>query len=165
MLYRTSGHSRIRAWGELMGSKEDMLKCCRREGTPLLEDDRAIFVWQEENPGEFGVMGASMGGLMALYTGLRLPHIFGKVLAQSGAYVLDDYEFITSSLIEDGTKPDLKIWMDVCVFENLLENNRMMRGKLQEFGYEVDFHEYPAGHNYSAWRDDLPGGLGTLFGW
>ena len=38
------------------------------------------------HPASFGVMGASMGGLMALYTALRLPHIFGRTLCQSGAY-------------------------------------------------------------------------------
>lgn len=118
----------------------------------------------DENPGEFGVLGASMGGLMALYTGLRLPHIFGKVLAQSGAYELDGFEFITSSMIEHGPRQDLKIWMDVGQLEYLLEGNRAMRLKLEAHGYAVDYHEYPAGHNYPAWRNDLPGGLETLFG-
>ena len=35
-----------------------------------------------KHPGAYGVLGASMGGLMALYTGLRLPRIFGHVLSQ-----------------------------------------------------------------------------------
>ena len=117
-----------------------------------------------EHPGEFGVMGASLGGLMALYTGLRMAHIFGRVLAQSGAFALDGYEFITSYMVEHGPKPDLKIWMDVGQFEFLVETNRMMQAKLEEHGYELDYHEYPAGHNYTAWRDDLPGGLEYLFG-
>ncbi len=33
-----------------MGKKEDLLRRCRREGTPLMEEDRAIFVWQGEDP-------------------------------------------------------------------------------------------------------------------
>ncbi len=35
----------------------------------------------------YGILGASMGGLMALYSGLRLPTVFGKVLSQSGAFL------------------------------------------------------------------------------
>jgi enterochelin esterase family protein len=118
----------------------------------------------DETPGAFGVLGASMGGLMALYTGLRLPHIFGNVLAQSGAYELDGYEFMTSYMIEHGPKPEIKIWMDVGQLEGLLDCNRAMRAKLAEHGYLVDYHEYPAGHNYPAWRNELPGGLESLFG-
>jgi enterochelin esterase-like enzyme len=101
---------------------------------------------------------------MALYTGLRLPHIFGHVLAQSGGYELDGYEFMTSYMIEHGPKHDLKIWMDVGQLEYLLDCNRAMQARLSEHGFVVDYHEFPAGHNYPAWRDDLPGGLEFLFG-
>jgi enterochelin esterase-like enzyme len=117
----------------------------------------------DKEPGAFGVMGASMGGLMALYTGLRLPHLFGRVLAQSGGYRLSGYEFITSFMVEHGPRAPVKIWMDVGRYEHLLEANRMMKTKLEEHGYAVDYHEINAGHNYPAWRDDLPGGLEFLF--
>ena len=33
-----------------------------------------------DHPGEYGVLGASAGGLMSFYTGLRMSEIFGKVL-------------------------------------------------------------------------------------
>jgi enterochelin esterase family protein len=118
----------------------------------------------DQEPGVFGVMGASMGGLMALYTGLRFPYIFGHVLAQSGAYEIEGFEFITSYMIEHGPLPPLKIWMDAGRFEGLLEANRTMHARLAARDYTVDYHEYNAGHNYPAWRNDLPGGLEYLYG-
>jgi enterochelin esterase family protein len=118
----------------------------------------------DENPGSFGVVGASMGGLMALYTGLRLPGIFGRVLAQSGAYDLEGYDFITGFMVDYGPCPPVKIWMDAGRFEGLLGASRRMHARLEKRGYAVKYHEYNGGHNYTAWRDELPAGLEALFG-
>ena len=125
---------------------------------------RLNLVDYEAHPGAYGVMGASLGGLMALYTGLRLPHIFGHVLAQSGSYAIEGFDFVTSTLVDHGPKLPLKIWMDAGKFEYLLETNRTMNKKLVTRGYDVAYREYNAGHNYPAWRDDLPNGLELLFG-
>ncbi len=116
-----------------------------------------------KNPGAFGVMGASMGGLMALFTGLRFPQVFGKVLAQSGAYAIRGYEFVASSLVRTGDPSALKIWMDCGRYEFLLQANRDMHALLTKCGYSVSYREYNAGHNYPAWRDDLWRGLEALF--
>ncbi len=118
----------------------------------------------DTNPGAYGVLGSSLGGLMALYTGFRLPQIFGHILAQSGAYEINGFDFVTSTLVDHGPKLPLKIWMDVGRFEYLIDTNRTMHQKLAARGYEVEYREYSAGHNYSAWRDDLPRGLEYLFG-
>jgi enterochelin esterase-like enzyme len=117
-----------------------------------------------QNPGAYGVVGASMGGLMALYSGLRLPHIFGRVLAQSGGYTLDGYEYIVWDLARQVDPEKLSVWMDVGKMELLLNCNREMYHLLQKRGFPVAYHEYAGGHNYSAWRDDLPAGLRYLFG-
>ena len=45
--------------------------------------------------------------------------------------------------------------MDVGRYEWLLEPNRRLHELLGERGYDVTYHEYNAGHNYPAWRDDL----------
>jgi enterochelin esterase-like enzyme len=118
----------------------------------------------ESNPSAFGVIGASMGGLMSLYTGLRLPHIFGKVISQSGAFRLGEHEYVTSDLVRYGPKPDISIWMDVGKFESLLNCNRDMNRLLMGNGYRLHYREYSGGHNYIAWRDDLWRGLEELFG-
>ena len=116
-------------------------------------------------PGAFGVMGASMGGLMALMTGLRLPHIFGHVLSQSGAFHLGPYQTSALELVEQGAARPLRLWLDVGRYEWLLESNRRAHDLLQARGYDVAYREYNAGHNYTAWRDDLWRGLEALFPW
>lgn len=114
-------------------------------------------------PGDFGVLGASMGGLMALYTGLRLPQLFGHVLSQSGAFHLDDYPTSVLSLVADGPRLPLRIWLDVGRYEWLLASNRTTHDLLAARGYDVTYREYSAGHNYTAWRNDLWRGLEALF--
>lgn len=120
----------------------------------------------EKKPGAFGVLGASMGGLMALYTGMRFPKVFGRVLSQSGAFTTDGFDQVLYDLVRDGAPRPLKIWMDVgrYDFSELLRANRRMRDLLIEKGYAVTYREYNAGHNYSSWRDEVWRGLEALFG-
>jgi enterochelin esterase family protein len=117
----------------------------------------------EANPGAFGIMGASMGGLMALYAGLRMPEIFGKVLTQSGLYNYDDHDFAVMDLVRYTPIKPIKIWMDVGKYEYLRPTNQKMHDLLAEKGYQVCYREYPGGHNYTSWRDDLWRGLEYLF--
>lgn len=116
------------------------------------------------NPGAYGILGASMGGLMALYTGLRMPHIFGKVISQSGAFRIEQHEFVTSDLVRFGPRLPLQIWLDVGLFESLLDCNREMRDLLEQRGYQPRYREYSGGHNYTAWRNDVWRGLEIMFG-
>ena len=117
----------------------------------------------EVNPGAFGIMGASMGGLMALYAGLRMPEIFGNVLAQSGMYSYEDHDFAVMDLVRYTPIKPIKIWMDVGKYEYLRPTNQKMHNLLAEKGYQVCYREYPGGHNYTSWRDDLWRGLEYLF--
>ncbi len=116
------------------------------------------------NEEPYGVIGASLGGLMALFTGLRLPKIFGKVLSQSGAFGTPEYEFAIADLIRYVPRPDIQIWMDSGCLEWLLEGNRKMVRLLKKKSYQVEYNEFSAGHNYTAWRNDVWRGLEELFG-
>jgi enterochelin esterase-like enzyme len=120
----------------------------------------------EGNPGLYGVLGASLGGLMAMYTALRLPTIFGKVLSQSGSYLFDfgTGNSITEMLVRTLPPLPLTIWQDVGEFEWLLHTNRHINNLLKEKGYNVTYREYPGGHNYTSWRDQLPDALVATFG-
>ncbi len=111
----------------------------------------------------YGILGASMGGLMALYTGLRLPHIFGKVLSQSGAFFVPELHSVIADLARCLPRQELNIWMDVGKFDFLLEGNRDMYALLKESRYRVTYREYSGGHNYTSWRDDVWQGLEKLF--
>ena len=116
--------------------------------------------------GNYGVLGASMGGLMALYTGLRLPHIFNNVLSQSGAFSSDEYDPVVYDLIRYTPVQPIKIWMGVGAYDftEIITGNRAMRAALQERGYTVCFRQNNAGHNFPAWRDDIWRGLEWLYG-
>ncbi|MFW5748536.1 MAG: alpha/beta hydrolase-fold protein [Chloroflexota bacterium] len=117
-------------------------------------------------PGAYGVLGASMGGLMALYTAMRMPHIFGHVVSQSGAFLpfYDDAAPLYRVLIDTFTnQPPLKIWLDVGRYEWLNQANQALQTLLQARGWDVTFHEFSAGHNYTAWANVLELALPTVF--
>lgn len=120
----------------------------------------------EQNSGAYGILGASMGGLMALYSGLRLPQIFGKVISQSGAFGFDvaGEETLIYDLLRHVERRPINIWMDVGRYEWLLPMNRKMRALLDEKGYAPAYREYSGGHNYTSWRDDVVLALEALFG-
>lgn len=117
-----------------------------------------------KHPGAYGVLGASLGGLMAFYTALRMPDTFGSVLSQSGAFHFEQFDTVILDLVRYLPKRDLRIWMDAGKLESLLDSSRKMHELLKSKGYNVTFREYSAGHNYTAWRDDLWRGLEALFG-
>ncbi len=115
------------------------------------------------NPGTYGVLGASAGGLMAFYTGLRLPHIFGKILAQSGGYSVFGHDTVVWDLVHCLEPQRQRLWLCAGRYDMLLDCNRKMAALLQERGYDFRYDEYTAGHNYPAWRDHLSEGLEFTF--
>ena len=129
-----------------------------------LAKDRLNLIDIQLNPGVYGVLGASMGGLIALYAGLRLPHIFGRVLSQSGSFTTWERDMVVYDLVRYAKEPKPVVWMDVGRYEWLLETNRGMHSLLVEKGIQVTYQEYNAGHNYPAWRDDVWSGLECLYG-
>jgi enterochelin esterase-like enzyme len=115
-------------------------------------------------PGAYGVLGASFGGLMSMYTGLRMPEIFGKVISQSGVFESEGRDFAAVDLIRAKQSRDIKIWMDVGRFDWLLEDNRRLQPILRENGYNVTYREFNGGHNYTCWRDEVWMALEDVFG-
>lgn len=117
----------------------------------------------ENHPGAYGVLGASAGGLMSFYTGLRMPEIFGKVLSQAAVFSIDERDSAAVDLVRYGQGRDLEIWMDVGTLDELLEDNRRMIAMLDKRQYNVTYREFSAGHNYTAWRNDIWHGLEAMF--
>jgi enterochelin esterase family protein len=116
-------------------------------------------------PGAYGVLGASMGGLMALWTGLRLPHLFGRVISQSGAFFGNmRADFLLDLYLKHLPPSPLTIWQDVGQIEWLLNGNRHMHALLTEQGYRVTYREFSGGHNYTMWADNVWRGLEAVFG-
>jgi len=117
----------------------------------------------KKHPGAYGVLGASLGGTMSFYTGLRMPDVFGKVLSQSGAFMIESRDFAVVDLVKHQHARDINIWMDIGQLDNLLEDNRQMQKLLDEKGYATTYREYVGEHNFTAWRDNVWRGLETLF--
>jgi enterochelin esterase family protein len=118
----------------------------------------------EKRPGVHGIMGASSGGSMSVFTALKLPTVFGKALSQAGAFEFEEHETIVAQMVRYFPKPDVKIWLDCGQMDFLLEGNRKMRDLLKEKGYSFTYHENGGAHNFTTWRDACVEGLGTLFG-
>lgn len=116
-----------------------------------------------EQRGAYGVVGASAGGLMSMYTGLRMPETFGKVLCQSGVFTIEGRDFAVVDLIRHEQAREIKIWMDVGQLDELVEDNRRMVRVLNEKNYNVTYREFSGGHNYTSWRDDIWRGLEEMF--
>jgi enterochelin esterase family protein len=117
----------------------------------------------KKHPGAFGVLGASFGGLMSVYTGLRLPAIFGRVLSQSPVFETEGRDFVAVDLIRHAPgRP--RIYMDVGRLDFLLEDNRRMIPLLREHGFDLTYHEHGGAHNYTSWRDHVHRGLKIMFG-
>lgn len=118
----------------------------------------------KKNRGAYGVLGASFGGLMSIYTGLRMPDIFGKVISQSGVFESEGRDFVALDLIRAKQAREIKIWMDIGHYDWLLEGNRRLQPLLQENEYHVTYREFVGGHNYTVWRDEVWRGLENMFG-
>lgn len=116
-------------------------------------------------PGCHGVMGASMGGLMALYAGLRMPEVFGHVISQSGSFFIDQERpsMLVDALVGLLPVQPLTIWQDVGTLEWLLASNRKMHALLAEKGYDVAYHEFSGGHNYTMWRQTVGQALEAVY--
>jgi enterochelin esterase family protein len=117
----------------------------------------------KESPGAYGVLGASFGGLMSMWTGLRMPEIFGKVIAQSAVFEFEGRDFAAVDLIRHGQSRNIKIWMDVGRFDFLLEENRRMQPIFKANGYDVTYHEGTGAHNYTSWRNEVWRALEAMF--
>lgn len=117
----------------------------------------------EDHPGFHGVMGASLGGLMALYAAIRMPETFGRVYSQSGAFGLTVDEVAINDLVRYLPPTSARIHLDWGRYEALRAPNLRMLELLRERGYDVTGHEFTGFHNFTSWAMALAKGLQALF--
>lgn len=129
-----------------------------------------------DDPSRRIIYGASLGGLAACYVGLRAPHEFGAVIAQSGSFWWSppggEPEWLTERYARQPRLP-LRFYLDVGTQEVTnprgdhlaqLPVTRRMRDVLIERGYPVTYVEYAGGHDYVNWRRTFPEALIALLG-
>lgn len=120
--------------------------------------------------GERLLLGASLGGLVSAVAALERPDLFAAVATLSAALLggPDDPDFYGSRhswVVEQvRSRPRLPVRWHVATgtLEWLGPVNREFAAALRERGYQLEYAERNAGHNWTNWRDLLPGAVRTL---
>jgi enterochelin esterase-like enzyme len=126
--------------------------------------------------------GTSLGALAAAYVAMRVPAMFGNVVSLSGAFwwapganpgvpenASVEPAWLTAEYIRSPRLP-LRFWMAAGTFETdptgsggaILETSRHLRDVLLAKGYQVDYVQFPGGHDVLSWRGLLPEALIAL---
>lgn len=111
------------------------------------------------------LMGASLGGVISVWTAVKYPEAFARVAGQSTAFQIDDERTVSALAnlgIANGARP-LKFYFDVGRLEPIWQVNRRVRVMLAAKGYAVAYHENEAGHNWTSWRDQLAGAFMAIW--
>ncbi|TSA83860.1 esterase family protein [Deinococcus detaillensis] len=136
----------------------------------VLEQVEQRFSVSREAAGR-GLWGASLGGLISLYTAWQHPDVFSKVISHSGAFIAapDGRQGSTIDTTSAGEwlreqlqlRPptDLQLSLDTGTLEWLLSPNRRMAAALQDLNIRHQYREYPSGHNWVTWQNALPEAL------
>lgn len=113
------------------------------------------------DPAQRAHAGASLGGLLSEYAAFQHPEVFGVVLGQSAAFIVNNGEAI--SALAAAEKKSIRFYLDVGTYEGLIGSNRQVKKLLKSKGYELSYHEYSQGHNWTHWGDALPDALTWTF--
>jgi enterochelin esterase family protein len=111
------------------------------------------------------LMGASLGGVISVWTALRHADVFARVAGQSTAFQIDEERVVTTlaALGEMRRAQPLKFYFDVGLLEPIWKVNRRVRVLLAGRGYPVVYREAAAGHNWTNWRDRLADALTSVW--
>jgi len=142
----------------------------RREVMPLIEDHYAVL----KGPENTGLCGSSLGGLIALYTQLVAPGVFGQLLIESPSL------FVANRKILDECRKfrawPLRVHLGIGTHETgnvekdkkVVNDVRELGGILREAGLDETRLrvriEQGAAHNEAAWAARFPEALEFLFG-
>jgi glucoamylase len=112
--------------------------------------------------------GASLGGVISVWTALRHPAVFSRVAGHSTAFQIDEERLLASlARLDAGARRrlPLRFYLDAGRYEPVIfETTRRANILLRARGYPVTYREAPVGHNYTAWRDRLPDAYAALWG-
>jgi enterochelin esterase-like enzyme len=130
---------------------------------------QAIIPFVEKNyrtlndPNSRALAGLSLGGLHTLYTGINNTDMFSYLGVFSSGWILPmlsktadaQYEMMKSNT--DGINKNLKaFWIAMGGKEDIAYNNcQVMLGKLDELKIKHSYSEYPGGHTWPVWRNNL----------
>ena len=133
------------------------------------EMKQAIIPFVEKNyrtlkdPGSRALAGLSLGGLHTLYTGFNNTNMFSYLGVFSSGWILPmqnktadaQYSFIKTN--ESAISKNLKsLWIAMGGKEDIAYNNcKTMLAKFDEIGIKYTYSDYPGGHTWPVWRNNL----------
>ncbi len=113
-------------------------------------------------PGNRALAGLSMGGLQTLYVGINNPEMFPYLGVFSSGWIMPaqndlankQYDFIKNN---PDKMSSLKLfWIAMGGKEDIAYNNcQAMLKKLDELKIKYTYGEYPGGHTWPVWRNNL----------
>jgi len=147
------------------GRADRYAKFLIEEVKPFIEHEyRAL-----SGPESTGIGGSSLGGLVSLYLGLKLPQIFGKIAALSPSVWWNQqvmHRFVEAARVD----PRPRIWLDIGTREGsrIVQDVEQFRDVLLQKGWQLgrDLHYERvegAEHNEAAWARRVRPFLQFLF--
>ncbi len=123
----------------------------------------------ERGPNRTGIGGSSLGGLVSLYLGLRMPGVFGKIAALSPS-VWWNHGVIVRFAQTSVPEPRPHIWLDIGTREGprIVDDVEMLRDALVHKGWRLGENLHyqrveGAEHNEAAWAQRVRPFLEFLF--
>jgi glucoamylase len=111
--------------------------------------------------------GASLGGVISVWTALRHPETFARVAGLSTSFQIDEGRVLSAlAKLDDGARrrQPLRFYLDAGRYEPVIfDTSRRANLLLRARGYPVTYREAPVGHNHTAWRDRLPDAYAALW--
>lgn len=112
--------------------------------------------------GSRALAGLSMGGLQTLYAGVRNTQMFSYLGVFSSGWFSNQpalsnpqYEFMKNNA-RDINRNLKSFWIAMGGKEDIAYNNcKIMMGKFDELGIKYSYSEYPGGHTWPVWRNNL----------
>jgi predicted alpha/beta superfamily hydrolase len=147
------------------GRADRYAKFLLEEVKPFIESEYRTL----SGPENTGIGGSSLGGLVSLYLGLKLPQVFGKIAALSPSVWWNEHvmhRFAQAAIVQ----PRPRIWLDIGTREGprIVHEVERFRDVLLQKGWRLsdDLHyERVEGgeHNEAAWAQRVGSFLQFLF--
>ena len=112
--------------------------------------------------GSRALAGLSMGGLQTLYAGIKNTNMFSYLGVFSSGWFANreelskpQYDFMkaNAAMINGNLK---SLWVAMGGKEDIAYNNcKIMLDKFEELGVKYTYNEYPGGHTWPVWRNNL----------
>lgn len=116
----------------------------------------------KKNAENRALAGLSMGGIQTLYAGIKSTDQFGYLgVFSSGWFAnqkeLTDPQYAYIKENKDAINANLRsLWISMGGKEDIAHNNcQVMLAKFDELGVKYTYSEYPGGHTWPVWRNNL----------